>query len=163
MAQAETETKRVWSVGSVLLVVASLLVGGAVGLAAYTFIYAKGFSYFGSDPQTCANCHVMQPYYDSWLAGPHQPFAGCGDCHVPHDNIVHKYYVKAENGFHHGLKFTTGDYPENIEARPVTVKITNEACLYCHADLTNDIRHPGSGADGDVFDCVRCHSGVGHD
>lgn len=157
------ETKRTWGVGSVLLVVASLLVGAAIGLAAYTFVFAKGFSYFSGSAESCANCHVMDPYYDSWLAGPHQPFATCGDCHVPHDNVVYKYYVKAENGFWHGLKFTTGDYPENIEARQVTQNITNQACLYCHSDMTNDIRHPGVTDEGEIFDCVRCHSNVGHD
>lgn len=162
MAAAE-KVKRTWSVRSILLVVASLFVGVAIGLAGYTFAYAKGFSYLSNDPASCANCHVMDPYYDSWLAGPHQPFATCGDCHTPHDNIVHKYYVKAENGFQHALKFTTGNYPENIEARQVTQDITNQACLYCHADLTNDIRHPGSAEPGEILDCTRCHSNVGHD
>lgn len=159
---AHTRAKRAWSVTSVLLVLASLLVGAVIGLAAYTFVFAKGFSYFSSNSESCANCHVMQPYYDSWLAGPHQPFATCGDCHTPHDNIVHKYYVKAENGFHHALKFTTGNFPENIEARQVTQNITNQACLYCHADITNDIRHPGSADPEEILDCTRCHSNVGH-
>ncbi|WP_242491802.1 cytochrome c nitrite reductase small subunit [Actinomyces minihominis] len=149
--------------GVVLWVVAAVLVGGAIGLAAYTFIFAKGFSYFSSNPESCANCHVMEPYLDSWAAGPHQPFATCNDCHVPHENMVAKYAIKAENGFMHALKFTTGDFPENIEARSNTTNITNRACLYCHEQVTADIRHPVVfGADKE-FDCVRCHSGVGHD
>ena len=158
------ETKRTWSSGFVLSVIAVFVVGIMAGLAIYTFIYAKGYSYLSSDPDVCINCHVMQPEYDSWMAGPHHAFATCSDCHLPHDNIVHKYWVKGENGFMHAMKFTTGWYPENIEARQVSLNITNEACLYCHADLTDDMRHIAQGAgDNDVFDCIRCHSGVGHD
>jgi nitrate/TMAO reductase-like tetraheme cytochrome c subunit len=40
------------------LAVAALL-GMAVGLAGYTFVYAKGGSYLSNNPSACANCHVM--------------------------------------------------------------------------------------------------------
>lgn len=80
----------------------------------------------------------------------------------PHDSIVSKYLVKAENGFSHSAKFTTGWHPENIVIRDQSLQITNQACLYCHADLTDDVRHPGTYTDGEEFSCVRCHSDVGH-
>jgi cytochrome c nitrite reductase small subunit len=38
---------------------AAVILGVAVGLAAYTFIYAKGYSYLTNNPAACANCHVM--------------------------------------------------------------------------------------------------------
>ena len=83
------KTKRTWSSGFVLSVIAVFVVGIMAGLAIYTFIYAKGYSYLSSDPDVCINCH---------------------------------------------------------------------------ADLTDDMRHIAQGAgDNDVFDCIRCHSGVGHD
>ena len=154
--------RRSWSPGFVLLTAATFAVGLMVGLGLFTFIYAKGASYLSTDPQACINCHIMNEQYDGWINGAHAGVATCSDCHMPHDNVVHKYWVKGENGFMHALKFTTGWYPENIVARPVSLAITNEACLYCHAELTNDIRHPGTAADGEVFDCVRCHSGIGH-
>lgn len=155
--------QRAVSARFVMLVIVTIVLGGMIGLAVYTFIYAKGYSYLSDDPTSCVNCHVMEEQYNGWMAGAHANVATCNDCHLPHDNVVHKYYVKAENGFFHALKFTTGWHPENIEARDISLKITNEACLYCHADLTDDIRHPGTSADGEVFDCVRCHSGVGHE
>lgn len=133
-----------------------------IGLALYTFVYAKGFSYLSSDPEACVNCHIMQDEYDGWAAGVHSDAATCADCHLPHDNIAHKLYVKAEDGFLHGFKFTTGWHPENIEARDSSLAITNTACLECHSDITSDIRHLGYDKDDEVFDCVRCHSGVGH-
>ncbi|QWW18898.1 cytochrome c nitrite reductase small subunit [Schaalia sp. 19OD2882] len=149
--------------GSILMVLAAFSIGVLAGLAVYTFVYAKGYSYLSSDPNACVNCHVMQEQYDGWVAGHHRHTAVCADCHLPHDNIVNKYYVKAENGFWHGLKFTTGWYPQNIVARPVSLDVTNKACLHCHANITNDIRHSVNSNDPEVYDCVRCHSGVGHE
>ena len=158
-----TEGKAGPLASSILLVLAALAIGIMIGLAVYTFVFARGASYLSSDPNACINCHVMNEQYDSWIVGPHQSAAVCADCHLPHDNIVAKYAVKAENGFMHGLKFTTGWYPENIEARQISLDVTNRACLYCHADLTDDIRHPQPYADDAIFDCIRCHSGIGHD
>jgi hypothetical protein len=44
----------------VLAFVACALIGAAMGLGLFTFWYAKGASYLGNDPETCANCHVMR-------------------------------------------------------------------------------------------------------
>lgn len=144
---------------NVLVAVGVFVVGSLIGVGLFTFIYAKGISYLFNDPATCANCHVMERHYDAWIAGSHSNVATCNDCHAPHDNIVHKYVVKADNGFWHGLKFTTGQYPENIEIRESNRTVTNEACLYCHADFTSDIRMT---AGSDQINCTRCHSDVGH-
>jgi cytochrome c nitrite reductase small subunit len=43
----------------VAIVVVGMLVGLAVGVGGYTFVYAKGYSYLTNDPAACANCHVM--------------------------------------------------------------------------------------------------------
>jgi nitrate/TMAO reductase-like tetraheme cytochrome c subunit len=43
------------------------LVGIPAGVGAFTFVYAKGFSYLSPDPRACVNCHVMNPQYDAWL------------------------------------------------------------------------------------------------
>lgn len=147
---------------SLLALILAFFVGIAAGLAVYTFVFAKGYSYLSSDPNVCINCHIMEEQYDGWKAGPHRHTAVCSDCHLPHDNIVNKYYVKGENGFWHGLKFTTGDYPENIVARQVSLDIVNESCLHCHAQITDDIRHPITAEEGEVFDCIRCHRDIGH-
>lgn len=145
----------------IILIIAAFVIGIAIGLGVFTMTYAKGLSYLSNNPETCTNCHVMNEQYDGWIAGPHAGMATCNDCHLPHDNIVAKYAVKAENGFSHASKFTLGNYPENIVARDISKRITNDACLYCHAELTDDIRHPGNYVDDEVS-CVRCHSDVGH-
>lgn len=151
---------RAWLTKPRLLMVAAIfVVGSLIGVGLFTFIYAKGISYLGTDPAACVNCHVMERQYDAWLAGSHSNVAGCNDCHAPHDNIIHKYYVKGENGFWHALKFTTGWYPENIEIRETNRKVTNEACLYCHADFTSNMRMTSG---SEQINCISCHVNVGH-
>ena len=86
---------------------AAILLGVAVGLGGYTFIYAKGYSYLTNNPAACANCHVMQQQYDAWMKSSHHSAATCNDCHTPH-NIIGKYAVKANNGFWHSFYFTSG-------------------------------------------------------
>lgn len=144
----------------IVLSVLAIAIGAVIGLGVFTFVFAKGFSYFGTDPKSCANCHVMNEQYNAWQAGSHHAVATCNDCHLPHDNVVHKYWVKAEDGFLHGLKFSTGWYPENIQIRDVNKKVAESACLYCHQDLTSDIQMTRT-HDTQVS-CIKCHSEVGH-
>jgi len=73
----------------------ALWLGAALGLGAYTFVYARGYSYFSNDPAACANCHVMRDYFDSWQRSSHHASAVCNDCHTPHP-LVGKYLTKAE-------------------------------------------------------------------
>jgi cytochrome c nitrite reductase small subunit len=133
----------------------AVTLGLALGVGAYAFHYAKGSSYLGNDPATCANCHVMQAHFDGWQAAPHHLIATCNDCHTP-ASFLSKYLVKAENGWHHSLAFTIGGYPENIRARPESREVVEANCRRCHAELVGDVAH------GDGVSCVRCHASVGH-
>jgi len=130
----------------------SALAGLAVGLGAYTFVYARGFAYFSSDPRACANCHVMGEKFDSWQRASHHASAGCNDCHTPH-SLVPKYLAKAENGWNHSLRFTLQDYPDPIRIRPSNAEKLRQNCRRCHGEMAS--RMPAE-------DCVRCHSRVGH-
>lgn len=145
---------------NVLLGIMALLVGVLLGVGVFTFAYANGFAYFGSDPATCAQCHAMADHYEAWTKSSHHTVAGCNDCHAPHDNIVSKYLNKGENGFWHSLKFTTGNYPDNIQIRPHNLEVTEHACLYCHGSMVS-LLHESVPAD-QTISCTRCHSTVGH-
>jgi cytochrome c nitrite reductase small subunit len=137
----------------------AVAVGLAAGLGGFTFAYAKGYSYLQDDPAACANCHVMEDHYAGWTKSSHRNVATCNDCHAP-TTVVAKYVNKADNGFWHGLKFTTGDYPENIRIREHNREITEAACRTCHGDLVDplDANHTGP----DAVSCIRCHGSVGH-
>ena len=93
------------------------VIGTALGLGAFTFVYAKGASYLSTDPAVCANCHIMGEHYAAWQRSSHRAVAGCSDCHMPH-NFVGKYLAKASNGFWHSLAFTTGVFPDPLQIKP---------------------------------------------
>ncbi len=147
-----------------LLPVTAVLLGVAIGLAGFTFVYAKGHSYLGSDPAACANCHIMDDHFDAWTKSSHRAVAGCNDCHTPHSTIP-KYYVKAKNGFWHSFYFTTGTFPDPIRITEPNRDVVQQACRYCHAPITESIDHgapAGSERGAEPLDCTRCHRHVGH-
>ncbi len=133
--------------------------GLGIGIGSYTFIYAKGFSYMTDAPETCANCHIMQEHLDAWVKSSHHAVAVCNDCHTPH-TFIGKYWVKALNGFHHSLAFTTGNFPDQIQIKPGNRAVVEGACRHCHADMVERIDAFGHGPQ--ALDCVRCHDSVGH-
>jgi cytochrome c nitrite reductase small subunit len=139
--------------------IAGVLGGAAIGLGVFTFTYAQGGSYMTNDPSACANCHVMEEQYAGWRKASHRSAAVCNDCHAPH-NFVGKYYTKALNGFLHSWAFTTGRFPESLRITERNRRVTEEACLHCHAEITSSIRaiqgHQASES------CLACHREVGH-
>ena len=162
------------------------LIGVAVGLGTFTFVYAKGASYLSTDPEVCANCHIMQEHFDAWQRSSHRAVAGCADCHMPHE-LVGKYVAKATNGFWHSLAFTTGRFPDPLQIKPHNRAITERTCRDCHADIVAaidpvesqesiGIRTAATGRpatdrpqihDGPPValtreSCIRCHTYVGH-
>ena len=147
--------------GSHLLIATALTVGAAAGLGAYTFAYARGYSYITNDPQACANCHIMRGHYDAWTRASHRAVAVCNDCHTP-PGLIPKYATKVRNGFWHSFYFTTGRFPDPIQITPRNHRITETACRKCHAEVTAaiDPAHANRGAAG--LSCTKCHNDVGH-
>jgi len=136
------------------------LTGVLLGVGVYAFHYAHGFSYLSSDPKACANCHIMQPQYDSWQKSSHHAVAKCVDCHLPQD-FIGKYVAKTENGWHHSKGFTLQDFHEPIMIKPKNAAILQTNCLGCHGDLVHELVGGVNGEPGEV-QCVHCHAGVGH-
>jgi cytochrome c nitrite reductase small subunit len=140
-----------------------IVVGLTVGIGVYTFIYAKGGSYLTNDPQACANCHVMEDHFRSWVKSSHRSVAACNDCHTP-PGFIGKYATKASNGFWHSFAFTTGDFPDPLRIKPHNLEIAEEACRKCHSEITSEIEHGGQNLSADKVEisCIRCHNTVGH-
>lgn len=137
---------------------AAAAVGLLAGVGTVTFGYAEGLSYLSTDPLACANCHIMQPQYDSWQKSSHHAAAGCVDCHLP-AGFPEKYLSKAENGWNHSRAFTLQDFPEPIVITPKNAEILHANCLRCHADLVHD---QALGSTEGAPRCARCHAAVGH-
>jgi cytochrome c nitrite reductase small subunit len=129
------------------------------GLGLFTFGYARGSSYLTNDAAACANCHVMQEQYSGWIKASHRSVAACNDCHTP-PGLIPKYYTKVLNGFFHSLAFTTGEFPDHIQAHDRNAAVTEQACRKCHAEMVHAIEDV-RGGNGSVK-CVSCHRDVGH-
>ena len=160
MAQSESKPSTPWRRGSLAALILAVLVGVAVGAGSYTAYYAEGLSYLSDDPKGCVNCHIMREYYESWQKSSHHAHAVCNDCHLPHDGLIEKYLVKADNGFWHSKGFTLQDFHEPIRIRPVNTRVLRANCIRCHESLVCEI----IGADNpeNELGCVRCHDRVGH-
>lgn len=144
------------------LIVTALIAGITAGIGAYTFVYARGYSYVTNDPQACANCHIMRAHYDAWTRASHRSVAACNDCHTP-PGLIPKYMTKAQNGFWHSFYFTTGRFPDPIRITERNSQVTEMACRKCHAAITLmiDSAHTTSAAAGGLS-CTKCHNDVGH-
>jgi cytochrome c nitrite reductase small subunit len=166
------------STGTRLELLFAATLGVGVGLGAYTFGYAKGLSYFGTDPIACVNCHIMEPQYAGWQKSSHHAVARCIDCHLP-ASFVPKYLAKAENGYRHGKLFTTQTFEEPITVKAAGLEILQANCERCHADLVhgligfgefeagaglNDVAGvpPPRPGPAQEVQCVHCHWTAGH-
>jgi cytochrome c nitrite reductase small subunit len=171
------------SSGNVMPLLLAVVTGIAAGVGAYTFSYAKGLSYFGTDPKACVNCHIMEPEYAAWQKSSHHTVAGCVDCHLP-ASFIPKYIAKAENGYRHGKLFTTQMFEEPITVKTSGLRILQANCEHCHAALVHDLvstaMSTSAGAHGpgqavarrrrertqDPLNggvpCIHCHWTVGH-
>ena len=141
-------------------IIAAISVGMLSGIGGYTFFYAEGLSYMSTDPGVCANCHIMQPQFDSWQKSSHKNVAVCADCHLPHE-FVPKYIAKAENGYHHAKGFTFQNFHEPIMIQAKSSQILQDNCLACHGKMVNEMVM-GATTDPNAVRCVHCHAGVGH-
>jgi len=116
-----------------------VLLGIFAGLGFYTLRISNAVSYLSDQPETCMNCHVMSPEYATWAHGSHRQRAVCTDCHVPHDNVIHKYFFKAKDGLRHATIFTMRTEPQVIVMKPDGVTAVQENCIRCHANLLDGV------------------------
>jgi cytochrome c nitrite reductase small subunit len=160
MASRDEESKDAAPRSRFGLPLLAALVGILLGLGMFTFQHAEGLSYLSTDPAACANCHIMQPQYDSWQKSSHHTVATCVDCHLPHD-FIGKYVAKAENGWHHSKGFTLQDFHEPIMIKPKNAAILQRNCLACHGEIAHGLIE-GVNGEPDEVQCVHCHVDVGH-
>ena len=129
-------------------------------IALGTFVFVTDMpAYAGTDPETCANCHVMDSMYENYYHSAHQSWAECSDCHLPHGNFVTYYFEKGRQGAHDVYVFSTGKTPELIRANEHSDEIIQENCIRCHEDAVETIM---TGAQPFDRYCWSCHRNVAH-
>lgn len=137
-----------------------------IGLGLFMAKESEVISYLGDNPQTCVNCHVMTPVYNSWLHSSHRESASCNDCHVPHNNIVNKYYFKAKDGLYHASVFTMRAEPDVIHMKEASQKVVQENCIRCHVQQVTQTKYKGWLEDHNENrtgrQCWSCHKEIPH-
>ena len=152
--------------GSYWRQVAVVSIGVVVGLGFFMAKEASLVSYMSDDPQACVNCHVMTPMYNSWMHSSHRQWASCNDCHVPHNNVVNKYFFKAKDGLFHSSIFTARAEPEVISMREASQEVVQANCLRCHVQNVTQTKYSSylsdHVADRTERQCWSCHKEIPH-
>ena len=117
-----------------------LLLGVFAGLGVYVFYISNAPSYLSDKPETCVNCHIMAPQYATWSHSAHREWANCNDCHVPHNNLVNKYYFKAKDGLRHATVFTLRNEPQVIFIKDEGQEVVQNNCIRCHENKITDVK-----------------------
>lgn len=110
------------------------------GLGLFSFYISNATSYLGNKSETCINCHIMVPQYATWYHSSHREKTSCNDCHVPHNNVVSKYFFKAKDGLRHATIFTLRREPQVIFIREASMQVVHQNCIRCHGELLTDSR-----------------------
>lgn len=146
---------------------AIIISGVFVGIFIYTFITSRAYTYLSDDPATCVNCHVMAPYYATWLHSSHGKDATCNDCHIPQDNYFNKYFVKGLNGYRHAAVFTKRTEEQAMTAIPMNSQALMNNCIRCHTQLNSEFVETGRHTWKEMQEiggsvCWDCHRNVPH-
>lgn len=143
-----------------------ILSGILAGLFIYLFQISKAYSYLSDKPETCVNCHIMAPQYATWAHSSHREKANCNDCHVPHNNVLNKYYFKAKDGLRHATIFTLRKEPQVIFIKEAGKQVVQDNCLRCHAQLLTDAKLRNYTAEYQHLrserPCWECHREIPH-
>ncbi|MDR1315068.1 MAG: cytochrome c nitrite reductase small subunit [Deltaproteobacteria bacterium] len=148
------------------LYVGSAVLGLLAGMAIWTMYVSRFPSYLGDEPETCVNCHIMAPWYQSWQASSHRPWTTCNDCHVPQSGAVEKWLFKATDGLYHASVFTFSEPPQVIRPVGGTDRVILENCLRCHSPLVTEFTRMNTNFEdmlsGKAKACWDCHREVPH-
>lgn len=145
------------------LVLGGVFAGG-VGLSLYLL---RAHTYLADDPAACVNCHIMAPYYATWMHSSHSRGATCNDCHVPHENAVRKWTFKGMDGMKHVLAFVTRSEEDVIAAQSMSSQVIMNNCIRCHTQLNTEFVNTGRidymlAQTGEGKACWDCHRDIPH-
>lgn len=144
----------------------TVALGIFTGLGFYAFHISKAPSYLSDKPETCTNCHIMAPQYATWSHSSHREWTHCNDCHVPHNNVVSKYYFKAADGLRHATIFTLRREPQVIQIRDAGIGVVQKNCIRCHDQLLHGFKYMAGNSRqyGEATErlCWDCHREVPH-
>lgn len=143
-----------------------ILAGIFTGLGLFSVYLGKAHLYLSDRPEACVNCHIMAPQYATWNHSSHREKAHCNDCHVPHNNVINKYYFKANDGLRHSTLFTLRMERQVIRILEPGARVVQNNCIRCHEQLLVDPKLEASVAMyrgvREGRRCIECHKEVPH-
>ena len=143
-----------------------VILGIFTGLFFFSFYISNAPSYLGDKPETCVNCHIMAPQYATWYHSSHREKTNCNECHVPHNNMVNKYFFKAKDGLRHATVFTLRKEPQVIFIKDAGREVVHKNCIRCHTGLLTDSKLLGYNDETHRFrmerKCWECHRETPH-
>jgi cytochrome c nitrite reductase small subunit len=143
-----------------------ILAGIFFGLSLFIFYISNAASYLSDNPETCTNCHVMNPQFATWERGSHGRVANCNDCHVPHDNFFNKYLFKAKDGLRHATIFTMRWEPQVIQIKEAGKNVVQQNCIRCHQNIVHKVSIKNvtfnNYVEGEGLLCWSCHRETPH-
>jgi nitrate/TMAO reductase-like tetraheme cytochrome c subunit len=145
---------------------AQITVQVGVGLVIVLLLGTVGFVEYSGQPSFCLNCHIMEPYYESWQTSSHNDVK-CIECHyAPGIKAEAMGKFQAANQV---VKYVTGSYGTKPWA-----EIEDAACLRsgCHSERKlegvvafqgirfDHTQHLGELRRGKQLRCTSCHSQI---
>ena len=148
-------------------IVLCILAGVIVGAGLLCLYFLRAHTYVTDEPSACVNCHVMTPYYASWMHSSHGRDATCNDCHVPQENAVKKWAFKGTDGVKHVAAFVTSSEPQVIHAQTASSQVVMNNCIRCHEQLNQEFVKTGridfiATQAGEGKACWDCHRDIPH-
>ena len=132
-----------------------------------------------ADYEFCTSCHAYEPIAAAYREDVHggnnkNGFrAACNDCHLPHDNSLHYFVVKAKHGIKDPLMEMLKE-PHEVDWHAIRERreefVYDSGCLECHKYLQEASEgnrrafrsHRRYFKEPDDYSCVECHEHVGH-
>ena len=144
-----------------------LFSGVAAGLGIYNIYASRLLSYFGNDPSSCVNCHIMSAAYKSWERDAHSKWTTCKDCHTPQDSKLAELMFDAKDGINHATVLLMNKQPSAPRPLPAAVEVIQKNCVRCHTRLTTEFASVGKATFDDIQHgnqkaCWDCHRHVPH-
>lgn len=137
-----------------------------IGFGLLAFYISNAPSYLSDKPETCVNCHIMTPQYATWSHSSHKAVTSCNDCHVPHNNVINKYFFKAKDGLRHATIFTLRTEPQVILIKDAGKNVVQQNCIRCHLYQIDNLRTKNitlkKQCRGEGKLCWGCHKEIPH-
>ncbi|MDI6888739.1 MAG: NapC/NirT family cytochrome c [Methanocellales archaeon] len=135
------------------IIIVFIVLLAIAGFGALTMLH------YTESPEFCAECHIMEPYYRSYLSSDYldhkheQVGITCDGCHIEPGTTTIE--IGIHSIFAEVIPYYTGAYEDPVPPGHVP----REHCLQCHEDYQERTSHLEINPHGGGDNCDACHQG----